>query len=58
MLALIALLSGPAATDVPGVVNGYILPGYAAFAGANAALSDMAMGGLTGLARLLHPETP
>jgi uncharacterized protein len=34
----------PAIADVPQAVNAHILPGYAAFADATSALSDMAMG--------------
>ncbi len=43
-LILTLLLSSPAVADVPQAVNDHILPGYAAFSGATAALSDMAMG--------------
>jgi uncharacterized protein len=47
------VLATPALGDVPKAVNAHILPGYAAFADATAALSDMAMG--TCDATLLQP---
>jgi uncharacterized protein len=43
-LILSLALATPALADVPSAVNNHILPGYAAFADATAALSDMAMG--------------
>jgi uncharacterized protein len=43
-LLLTLALATPALADVPEAVNTHILPGYAAFTAATAALSDMAMG--------------
>lgn len=43
-LILTLMLTTPACADVPTAVNDYILPGYASFTAATAALSDMAMG--------------
>jgi uncharacterized protein len=52
-LTLALLLATPAVADVPDAVNGHILPGYATFTAATAALSDMATG--TCDAGLLRP---